>query len=64
MDDEFVSLIEKKTWDLVNFPPRRKLVQYKWTYKKTKIENDGTKIKYKDLVGGKWVLTSPCPRLQ
>ena len=33
MYDEFDLLQNKKTWDLVTFPHRRKLVQQKWIYK-------------------------------
>ena len=46
MDDEFDSLQDNKTWELVSLPPGRKLVQCKWVYK-TKITYDGTKTKYK-----------------
>ena len=46
MDEEYDSLHENKTWELVSLPPRRKLVQCKWIYN-TKIDVDGTKTKYK-----------------
>ena len=47
MDEEFDSLQDNKTWELVSLPPGRKLVQWKWVYK-TKIASDGTTTKYKD----------------
>ena len=46
MDDELDSLQDNKTWELVTFPPGRKLVQCKWIYK-TKLVVDGTTTKYK-----------------
>ena len=46
MDDEFDSLQDNKTWELVSLPLGRKLVQFKWVYK-TKISYDGTTTKYK-----------------
>ena len=45
MDEEFDSLQDNKTWELVSLPPGRKLVQCKWVYK-TKIASDGTTTKY------------------
>ena len=45
MDEEYDSLHENKTWELVSLSPRRKLVQCKWVYK-TKIASDGTTTKY------------------
>ena len=46
MDEEFDSLHDNQTWELVPLTPRRKLVQCKWIYK-TKIAVDGTTTKYK-----------------
>ena len=46
MDEEFDSLHDNKTWELVSLPLGRKLVQYKWIYK-IKIASDGTTTKYK-----------------
>ena len=46
MDEEFDSLHDKQTWELVSLPPGRKLVQCKWIYK-TKIAVDRTTAKYK-----------------
>ena len=46
MDDEYDSLQNNKTWDLVSLPLGRKLVQCKWIYK-TKLEAYGSTTKYK-----------------
>ena len=46
MDEEFDSLHDNQTRELVTLPPGRKLVQCKWIYK-TKIAVDGTTTKYK-----------------
>ena len=46
MDEEFDSLQDNKTWELVSLPLGRKLVQCKWVYK-TKISSNGTTTKYK-----------------
>ena len=46
MDEQFASLHDNKTWELVSLSPGRKLVQYKWNYN-TKIAVDGTTTKYK-----------------
>lgn len=40
MDEEYNSLIENHTWDLVPLPPDRKLVRCKWVYR-TKKSADG-----------------------
>ena len=40
MEDEFHSLQENETWELVPLPPKRKLVQCKWIFQ-TKIDADG-----------------------
>ena len=47
MDDEFGSLQDNTTRELVTLPPRWNLVQCKWIFK-TKLETDGTTTKYKD----------------
>ena len=39
MDEEYNSLIQNNTWDLVLLPPNRKLVRCKWIYI-TKKETD------------------------
>ena len=44
--EEFISLQKRNTWELVDLPPRRKLVQCKWVYK-TKFDVDGSPLKYK-----------------
>ena len=46
MKEEFISLQKSNTWELVDLPPRRKLVQCKWVYK-TKFAADGSPLKYK-----------------
>eukprot|EP00253_Pinus_taeda_P002418 PITA_02418 len=40
MEEEYNSLLENQTWDLVPLPPRRKLVRCKWVYR-TKSVVDG-----------------------
>ena len=47
MDEEYESLFNKNTWDLVPLPPGRNLVQRKWIYK-TKLATNGSTTKYKD----------------
>ena len=46
MNEEFSSLQKSNTWELVDLPPGRKLVQCKWVYK-TKFATDGSPLKYK-----------------
>ena len=46
MKEEFSSLQKSNTWELVDLPPGRKLVQCKWVYK-TKFAADGSPLKYK-----------------
>ena len=46
MNEEFNSLQKSNTWELVDLPPGRKLVQCKWVYK-TKFADDGSPLKYK-----------------
>ena len=46
MDEEFDSLHDNQTWELVPLPPGRKLIQCKWIYK-IKIVVYGTTTKYK-----------------
>ena len=46
MKEEFSSLQKSNTWELVDLPPWRKLVQCKWVYK-TKFADDGSPLKYK-----------------
>ena len=46
MKEEFSSLQKSNTWELVDLPPGRKLVQCKWVYK-TKFPADGSPMKYK-----------------
>ena len=46
MDDEFQSLIDQGTWELVDLPPGRKAIPGKWVYK-IKYNNDETIERYK-----------------
>ena len=46
MKEEFNSLQKSNTWELVDLPPGRKLVQCKWVYK-TKFSAGGSHLKYK-----------------
>ena len=49
MKEEFSSLQKNNTWELVDLPPRRKLVQCKWVFK-TKFADDGSPLKYKEIL--------------
>ena len=46
MQDEYKSLIENQTWDLVPLPSDRKLVRCRWVYR-TKKAADGQINRYK-----------------
>ena len=48
MQEEFNSLQDNETWELVPLPSKRKIVQCKWAYR-TKIVADGSYINYKDI---------------
>ena len=52
MQEEFKSLQDNETWELVSLPSKRKLVQCKWVYR-TKVVADGSYIKYKYMLVGK-----------
>ena len=57
MKEEFSSLHKNTTWELVDLPPGRKLVQCKWVFK-TKFAADGSPLKYKEILvakGYSWV---------
>ena len=52
MKEEFISLQKNNTWELVDLPPRRKLVQCQWVLK-TKFDADGSPLKYKEILVAK-----------
>ena len=52
MEEEFSSLQKSNTWELVDLPPGRKLVQCKWVFK-TKFVADGSPLKYKAILVAK-----------
>ena len=52
MKEEFSSLQKNNTWELVDLPQRRKLVQCKWVFK-TKFAADGSHLKYKAILVAK-----------
>ena len=52
MEEEFHSLQENETWELVPLPPKRKLVQCKCIFG-TKIDADASYVKYKAILVAK-----------
>ena len=46
MNEEYHSLLENNTWDLVPLPKGRKLIRYKWVYR-TQYGPDGSIDKHK-----------------
>ena len=52
MKEEFNSLQKNNTWELVDLPPGRNLVQCKQVYK-TKFSSDGSPLKYKKILVAK-----------
>ena len=52
MKEEFSSLQKNNTWELVDLPPGRKLVQCKSFYK-MKVAADGSPFKYKVILVSK-----------
>ena len=49
MKEEFSSLQKNNTWELVDLPPGRKLVQCKWVFKNN-FAADGSPLKYKEIL--------------
>ena len=49
MKEEFSSLHKRNTWELVDLPLGRKLVQCKWVYK-TKFAADVSPLNYKAIL--------------
>ena len=49
MKEEFILLQKNNTWELVDLPLGRKLVQCKWVFK-TKFVVDGSPLKYKEIL--------------
>ena len=54
MKEDFKSLQDNETWELVPLPSKRKLVQCKWVYR-TKVDVYGSDIKYKDSLVSKFL---------
>ena len=50
--EEFHSLQENETWELVPLPPKRKLVQCKWVFR-NKISGDVSDLKHKEILVSK-----------
>jgi len=46
MESEYNSIMKNKTWDLVDRPTKRKVIDTKWVYK-VKYKSDGNLEKYK-----------------
>ena len=46
MDSEYNSLMENKTWELVELPPGRSAIGSKWVFK-VKYKNDGRVERFK-----------------
>ena len=52
MKEEVNSLQKNNTWEPVDLPPGRKLVQCRWVFK-TKFDADGSPLKYKKILVAK-----------
>ena len=48
-EEEFISLQKNNTWELVDLPPRRKLVQCKWVFR-TNFAAYGSPLKYNGIL--------------
>jgi hypothetical protein len=49
MQEEYNSILENQTWDLVTLPSERKIVRYRLVYR-TKSVEDGQICRYKDRI--------------
>ena len=52
-DSEYSSLLENKTWDLLELPPNREAIPCKWVFK-VKYKEDGRIERFKARVVAKW----------
>ena len=52
INSEIESIMQNRTWELVNLPPRNKLLGCKWIFKK-KLKPDGSIDKYKIILVAK-----------
>ena len=52
MKEEFSSLQKNNTWELVDLPPGRKLLQCKWVFNNN-FSADGSCLKYKEILVSK-----------
>ena len=57
-DEEMDSLVRNQTWDLVNFPAEKRVLQNKWVYRLK--EEDGGKKRYKAILVVKGFAQKKC----